>query len=113
MSGETLDISQLCELEWYEWIIFRELVVSFPEDKMVLGIYLGPIIDVGLAMTAKILKPNVEVVHQSKYWALLPEDVESSEHQASWGDFDVSVAIKCGPGAIVEYFNDLGAVEKP
>ena len=67
MSGETLDISQLCELEWYEWIIFRELVVSFPEDKMVLGIYLGPIIDVGLAMTAKILKPNVEVVHQSKY----------------------------------------------
>ena len=25
----------------------------------------------------------------------------------------MSVAIKCGPGAIVEYFNDLGAVEKP
>ena len=23
MSGETSDISQFCELEWYEWIMFR------------------------------------------------------------------------------------------
>ena len=37
MSGETSDISQVFELEWYEWIMFRDSEVSFPEDKMVLG----------------------------------------------------------------------------
>ena len=66
-SGETSDISQLCELDWYEWIMFRDLVVSFLEDNIFLGRYLGPIIDVVLAMTSKIMKSNGEVVNQLTY----------------------------------------------
>ena len=73
MSGETSDISQFFELEWYEWIMFRESEVSFPEYNMVLGRYLGPSIDIGPDMTVKILKSNGEVVHWSTYQALLPE----------------------------------------
>ena len=63
MSGETSDISQFCELEWYEWVKFRDTAMQFPEDDLVLGRYLGPSIDVGPALTAKILKSNGEVVH--------------------------------------------------
>ena len=63
MSGETSDISKFCELEWYEWIIFRESALSLPEDKMVLGRYLGPSIYIGPDMTFKIWKSNGEVVH--------------------------------------------------
>ena len=37
MSDETSDISQFCELERYEWIMFRDSTLSFTEDKMVLG----------------------------------------------------------------------------
>ena len=63
MSGETSDISQFCEFAFYDWIMFRDQPVAFPDDNPVLGRYLGPAIDVGPALTAKILKANGEVVY--------------------------------------------------
>ena len=38
--------------------MFRDFAVTYPDDKLVLGRYLGPSIDVGPALTAKILKAN-------------------------------------------------------
>ena len=58
MSGETSDITTLCESGWYQWVYFRGTFVTFPGDKLVLGIYCGPSIDVGPALTAKILIKN-------------------------------------------------------
>ncbi len=55
MSGETADISQFCELAWYNWIMCRPGTVDYPNELLCLGKYLGPAIDVGPAMTAKIL----------------------------------------------------------
>jgi hypothetical protein len=43
--------------------MFHDTTVSFLGDKLVLGRYLGPSIDVGPAMMAKILKANGVVVH--------------------------------------------------
>ena len=37
--------------------------------------------------------------------------MESTEQKNEQEAFDVSVSIKCGPGAIVEDFDKLGAVE--
>ncbi len=65
MSGETTDISQFCY--WYKWVEFRSTTISFPEDLLVLRKYLGPLIDVGPAMTTKILTPTGKVVHCSIY----------------------------------------------
>jgi hypothetical protein len=62
MSGETSDISQFCEFAFYDWIMFRDQPVAFPDDNPVLGRYLRPAIDVCPALTAKILKANGEVV---------------------------------------------------
>jgi hypothetical protein len=62
MSGETSDISQFCKFAFYDWIMFRDQPVAFPDDNPVLGRYLGPAIDMGPALTAKILKANGEVV---------------------------------------------------
>ena len=69
MSGETADISQVCKFSFYEWIMFREQPdhARFLDDNPVLERYLGPAIDVGPAMTAKILKSNGEVIHRSTY----------------------------------------------
>ena len=66
---------------------------------------MGPSIGVGTDMTVRILDSNGEVLHRSIYRALLPEDMESNEHKTAQEAFDASVAIKCGPGAIVEYFD--------
>ena len=49
MSGETSDISQFCELEWFEWVMFQNETAPFPEYVLKLGHYLGPSIDVGPA----------------------------------------------------------------
>ena len=70
MSGETSDISQFADLAFNQWVIFRDKPIQFPYENPVLGRYLGPALDFGPAMTAKIMKENGEVVHRSTYKAL-------------------------------------------
>ena len=70
MSGETSDISQFIDLAFNQWVIFRDKPIQFPYENPVLGRYLGPALDLGPAMTAKIMKENGEVVHRSTYKAL-------------------------------------------
>ena len=113
MSGETSDISQFCEFEWYQWLKFRDTAVSYPDDKVILGRYLGPSIDIGPALTAKILKSNGEVVHRSTYRALTPEEIESEEEQAARKEFDAAIAIKLGPQATKQDFEELGVEDAP
>ncbi len=54
MSSKTADTSQFCELGWYKWFNFCLTAISFPEDLLVLRKCLGPSIDIGPTMTAKI-----------------------------------------------------------
>ena len=58
MKGTTADISHIAECGWYDWVMFRDNVPSYPDDKLILGRYLGPAVDTGSALTAKILKDN-------------------------------------------------------
>jgi hypothetical protein len=58
MSGSTADISHICKFTWYDWVMFRDNIPMFPKDKLILGHYLGPATDVGLALTAKIRAPQ-------------------------------------------------------
>ena len=56
MLGGTSGISQLCEHGFYDQVMFRENPIQYPDKNPVLGIYLGPEIDVGPEMTANIMK---------------------------------------------------------
>jgi hypothetical protein len=60
MNGGTADISQICEFGWYDWVMFRNTVntIAFPPKRLTFGRYLGPAIDIGSALAAKILKQN-------------------------------------------------------
>ena len=113
ISGETSDISQFCEFGWYEWVFFRDTAVSYPDDREVLGRYLGPSIDVGPAMTAKILKENGQVVHRSTYRPLTQDEIDSREEQLVRDAFDKSVKEKLGPEAKRTDFDDDPDVETP
>ncbi len=75
MFGETAGISQFCELEWYAWVEFCSTTISFPWDPLVLRKYLGPSIDIGPTMTAKILIPTGKVVHCSTYKLIMHEEL--------------------------------------
>ena len=58
MTGQTADISNIYEYDWYEWVMFLDNVTSYPEDRRTLGRYLGPAIDVGSSLCYKILKAD-------------------------------------------------------
>ena len=58
MSGQTGDISSLCEFEWFEWVILFQPKETYPDEKMFIDRWLGPAIDVGTVMNYKILRPD-------------------------------------------------------
>ncbi len=74
MSGDTADISQFCELVWYDWIMYCQGTIDYPNEPLRLGKYLGPTINVGPAMTAKILQHNGKLVYHSTYCPLTIEE---------------------------------------
>jgi hypothetical protein len=64
IKGETVDISTIAEYAWYEWVKFRDTETKFPVSKIQLGRDLGAAIDIGPAMTRKILKQNGNVMYR-------------------------------------------------
>ena len=112
MTGDTADISIIAEHAWYEWIKFYDPVgKTFPEDKTYLGRYLGPAIDIGPALTAKILKSNGEVVYRSTYRSLTPQEMNDEEE--SRREFDKKIEEKLGPKAVADDFEDMNMEETP
>ncbi len=45
---------------WFDWVMFCDNKPSYPDYKKPLGCYLGPALDKGLAMMAKIFKSNIK-----------------------------------------------------
>lgn len=113
ISGQTPDISSLCEHKWYAWIKFWDTSVSFPDDKEILGRYLGPSIDIGPAMTAKILKKNGQVVHRSTYRAVTADEMKDPKMQEEMKAFDANIELKLGPGFDHEDMKDDPDIETP
>ncbi len=76
LKGGTADISQICKFAWHDWVMFRDTVsrIAFPDKRLTLGRYLGPATDVGLALTAKILKQNGQYVCRLTLRHLMPEE---------------------------------------
>ena len=61
ISGKTANISPFAEFAWYDSVVFRDSGVSYLDDKLALGRYLGPASYVGPAMTARILTKTGKV----------------------------------------------------
>ena len=56
-------------------MMFRDNVPTFPDNKLILGRYLGPATNVGSALTAKILKSNGQTVCRSTLGHLNDEEL--------------------------------------
>ena len=112
-SSDKADISQFCEFAFYDWIMFRDQPVAFPDDNPVLGRYLGPAIDVGPALTTKILKANEEVDYRSTYRGLTDVDWANVAHVCRWVEFDLNILDKFGPETTPDDFPDLNIPDTP
>ena len=78
MIGQTTYIINLCEYEWFQWVIYYQPKEGYPNDKMDMGQYLGPFIDVGNVITYKIFFPYGNYVCRSTVHPWTP--VEESNH---------------------------------
>jgi hypothetical protein len=104
MTGSTADISHIAEFGWYDWVMYRNNIPSYPDDKLILGRYLGPATDIGSALTTKILQPNGQFVCRSTLRHLTDEELQSSVHLDKRRQFDESVATHFGPASTVQDF---------
>ena len=78
--------------------------MTFSGDKLVLGRYCGPSIDVGPALTAKILRKNGQQVHRSTYRALTPDEFVNHYEIKACDKFYTSIEEKLVPAASAKYF---------
>ena len=92
-----INISQICDFEWFKWVIFQDKIAPYLDDHFKLGRYLGPSIDVCPAMMAKILTKNSQVLHRSTYHALTQEDWGSEESKEKSRTFMKSVLCRLSP----------------
>ena len=77
----------------------------FPDDRALLGQYLGPAIDVGSMLTAKILKPNGQYVCRSTLWHLDDNEQNSEVHKANQLQFDQVIEEILGTAAKLTDFD--------
>jgi hypothetical protein len=97
VSGQTADISPFIEYAWFDWIIYYDWVASFPDPKEQLGRWLGPAIDLGPAMTAKILKANGQAEYNSTRHSLTDAELDDPIQIAARDAFMTQLNAVIGP----------------
>ncbi|KAI2500399.1 Reverse transcriptase (RNA-dependent DNA polymerase) [Fragilaria crotonensis] len=104
VSGETADISPHALFAWYEWVMFRDTSVTYPDNPRVLGRDLGPAVDIGPAMTRKVLKSNGQVVYRSTVRSLTPDELADETVKRNRNEFTEKVNAILGDGFKYEDF---------
>ena len=113
MLGETSTITIFCEFRWYQWVYFRDTSVTFPGDKLVLGMYCGPSIDVGPVLTDKIMRNNGKQVHRSTYRELTPYELLNPDEIKARDEFYTDIKEKLVPAAPAKYFESDPEIVTP
>jgi hypothetical protein len=92
-----VDISTIAEYAWYEWVKSRGTAAKFPVSKIQLGRDLGAAIDIGPAMTRKILKQNGSVMYRSSVRPLTQDEIQYPTEKKEREEFDIAIKEKFGP----------------
>ena len=107
ISGETADISPFAEFRWYEPIKYRDTSIPFPEDKMRFGRDLGPAIDIGPAMTRKILNKKGNVIYRSTVRSLTEDEKMDPDEIEERKEYNRTISKRFGgPLKIGDFKND-------
>jgi hypothetical protein len=97
MIGQTADISFICLFKWYDWTYYNDSNAQFPDQKVVLGRYLGPTEpEVGSVLTGKILTATGEVIPRNMFRHLTDAEIVSSDNQKERDKFNETVGNRCG-----------------
>ena len=108
LSGQTSDISPFVECAWYEWVYWYNNLAKYPELREELGRWLGPALDIGPAMTAKILKSNGQMVYLSMYRKLMDDKMQDRDEQKKRDEFDACIQKQLSKPLSPDAMRDLG-----
>jgi hypothetical protein len=84
----------------------RDTAASFPVSKIQLGRYLGAAIEIGPAMTRKILKANGKVIYHTSVRSLMSDEIQSPTELKAREAFAIAIGERFGPSMIEDYFKD-------
>ena len=87
--------------------------MTLPGDKLVLGRYFGPSIDVWPALNSKILRKNGQHVHRSTYSSLTPDELVNPDEIKARDEFYTAIEEKLGPATSAKYFDSDSKVVTP
>jgi hypothetical protein len=106
LTGNTPDISEYLEYEWYQpiWIFNPG---AFPEQRRIIGRWLGVAHRVGQAMCFWVLPPSGIPIARTTIQAISKDELATREVMEQIYDFDTEIAIKLGPADESAEPNDL------
>ena len=107
MLGQTIDISLFVELPFYVWVKFWDNLARYPEPKEQLSCWLGPAINIGPAMMAKIQKSNRQVLYMSMYHGHTDDEHRDNAEVQKWKLFDSLIKSKLGSALSFHDLQDM------
>ena len=94
--GEHGDISNLCQIRWYDWCYFQDHKTPFPHNQEVLGCVLGPARGEGNELSQWVLKSNVNVVPRRIVRVLQLAEIQSDTEKHKRDIFDALIERRWG-----------------
>ena len=95
LTGDTCDISFICEFGWYEYVWYLS-----PEDQSLerkrIGRYCGPSFDVGDFLCARILTDKGRFVSRTSVFPLKPEELSNDEVKKKLEAYETMLKDKLG-----------------
>ena len=78
IDGNTPDISEYAQFDWYQLVWYIDPAVRFPDDSRKLGRWIGVAHDVGSPMTFWVLPPSCKVIARSTVTPLMDDELAHS-----------------------------------
>jgi hypothetical protein len=96
VEGNTPDISEYAQFDWYEYVWYLDPAVQFPQDARRLGRWIGVAHDVGSPMTFWVLTLSCKVIARSTVTSMTEDEKASPEVQAKVAELDAAIREKIG-----------------
>ena len=96
VEGNTPDIAEYAQFDWYEHVWCHDPTVQFPGDQRRLARWIGVAHSVGNPMTFWVLPSTCKVLARSTVWSLSEDDRSNPAIQAQIAELDASIREKIG-----------------
>ena len=96
IEGNTPDISEYAQFDWYQLVWYVDPAVQFPNDARKLGRWIGVAHDVGSPMTFWVLPQTCRVLARSTVTSLTEDELSDPVVKARIVDLDLSIKAKMG-----------------